>query len=207
MTVVICVAFALMCVFYLVFERMKGAPYDNRPLRITVKCAATSMAVLVALLGCLKNGTAPHWIILAGLIAGTVADGVLCVNFVVGGGIFALGHILYITAFLSMRPPAWYSYLILLALLSIAAAGFIRFRKRLGHRAPFFCGYAAVISVMVACSSAQYPVCFIGALLFALSDSLLGYLMVTRDRVKLDYISLGAYYLGQFLLGLGVFLT
>ena len=33
---------------------------------------------------------------------------------------------------------------------------------------------------------------------------LLGYLMVDRRHMALDYISLGAYYLGQFLLALGV---
>ena len=206
MTVVICIAFALMCVFYLIFERMKFASGSGRAPRIAVKCAATSMAVIVALLGCLKSGTAPHWIMLMGLIAGTVADGVLCVNFVAGGGVFALGHALYITAFLMMRRPGWYSWLILLAMLGLTAAAFIRFRKGLGRRSPHFIAYAAFLSLMVACSSAQYPVYFIGALLFAFSDCLLGYQMMTRHRVKMSYISLGAYYLGQFLLGLGVFL-
>ena len=95
MIYVICLAFAFMCVFYLAFQRMKGTPRNNRPLHIAVKCAATAMAVLVALLGCLKNGTTAHWVLLAGLIACAIADGVLCVHFLAGGAIFALADVAF----------------------------------------------------------------------------------------------------------------
>lgn len=205
MTYIICLAFAFMCIFYLMFQRMKGTPRNNRPLHIAVKCAATSMAVLVALLGCLKTGTAAHWVLLAGLVACAIADGVLCVHFLAGGAIFALGHVLYMASFVIMHRPNWFSLLLFLALMGLTTSAFTRFRPRIGRRAPFFYAYATILSVMVALAAAQYPLYFAGALLFAFSDGLLGYLLVDRNHVRLDYISLGAYYLGQFLLGLAVY--
>ena len=91
-----------------------------------------------------------------------------------------------------------------LALMGFATAAFTRFRQRIGRRYAFFYAYATALSMMVSLAAAQRPLFFAGALLFAFSDALLGYLMVDRRHMALDYISLGAYYLGQFLLALGV---
>ena len=200
----VCAAFALMTAFYLAYQRIKTAPGHSRARGIVCKCAATSMAVLVAFLGCLQNGVAAHWVLLAGLIACTVADGVLNVRFMAGGAVFALGHILYMIAFCLMRMPTWRSVLLLLCMMGLATAGFTRFKRQIGRRAPFFYAYATALSMMVSLAAAQRPLFFAGALLFAFSDALLGYLMVDRRHMALDYISLGAYYLGQFLLALGV---
>ena len=206
MVYAVCAAFACMCVFYLIFQRMKRTPGQSKGLHIAVKCAATSMAALVALLGCLQNGIAAHWVLLAGLVVCVIADGVLCVHFMAGGAVFALGHVLYMAAFCLMHRPTWRSVLLLLALMGLATAACFRFRGRIGRRYPFFYAYATVLSVMVSLAAAQAPLYFAGALLFAFSDGLLGYLLVDRGHVRLDYISLGAYYLGQFLLGLAALL-
>ena len=112
-------AFLLMVVFYLAYQRIKTAPGHSKALACAVKCAATAMAAAVALLGCLQNGTAAHWVLLAGLTACAVADGVLCCNFMAGGAIFALGHILYMASFCLMHRPDWRSVLLLLALMGL----------------------------------------------------------------------------------------
>lgn len=197
-------AFALMCFFYLTYQRVKVQPGHRRGLALILKCAATSMAALVAFLGCLQNGIAAHWVLLAGLIACTVADGVLTVRFLAGGALFALGHLLYMVSFCLMHKPDMRSVLLLLVLMGFATAAFTRFRSRIGRRYPFFYAYATVLSLMVALAAAQTPLYFAGALLFAFSDALLGYLMVDRNHVRLDYVSLGTYYLGQFLLALAI---
>ena len=197
-------AFFLMGIFYLCFQRVKQTPGHSKAFACALKCAATAMAVLVALLGCLRNGTAAHWVLLAGLVACTVADGVLCYRFMTGGAIFALGHILYMLSFCLMRMPTWRSVILLLALMGLATAGFTRFRQRIGRRYPFFYAYATVLCLMVSLAASQQPLYFTGALLFALSDALLGYLMVDRGHTTLDWISLAVYYLGQFTLALAV---
>ncbi len=207
MTFAIGTAFLLMCVFYLLYQRMKRTPGTSKALQIAVKCAATAMAAVAALVGCLQNGTPAHWVLLAGLVACTAADGILCVHFMAGGTAFALGHVLYMTAFCLMRRPDWHSLILFLCLASLAAAVFIRFRRRIGPRLPFLCAYAAVLIMMVTLASAQAPLYFSGALLFALSDALLGWLLTGGSQVWLDYLSLGTYYLGQFLLGLAVIVS
>ena len=195
-----------MVFFYLTFPRLKLSSDGRQGLPIAVKCAATAMAALGALLGCLRHGSAAHWVLLAGLVACAVADGVLCVRLIPGGAVFALGHVLYMAAFCMMRRPDGRSAAVFLCLMALAAAGITRFRGRIGRGAVLFYAYAAVLSLMTALAAVQAPLYFAGALLFAVSDGLLGYLMVSRGHTRLDYVSLGTYYLGQFLLGLAVFL-
>ena len=77
-------AFAVMIVCYLAFQRIKTIPGHSKALSITAKCAATAMAVVAALIGCIKNPQPAYWIILAGLVVCTIADGVLCVRFITG---------------------------------------------------------------------------------------------------------------------------
>lgn len=204
MGIAIGLAFAAMCLFYLAFQRLKRTPGCPKGVQIAVKCAATGMAALVALLGCLRDGSAAHWVLLAGLVACTVADGVLCVRFIAGGAIFALGHALYMVAFCLMRGPDWRSAAVFVFLMGLASAGLARFGRDIGRGRGLLYAYAAVLSMMVALAAVQAPLYFAGALLFALSDALLGYLAVKPGHDALDYVSLGTYYLGQFLLGLAV---
>ena len=198
-------AFAVMIGCYLAFQKIKTLPGHSKAQSITVKCAATAMAVVVALLGCIRNPQPAHWIILAGLIVCTIADGVLCVQFITGGALFGFGHILYIIGFCVMHRPTWASLILFAALMGLATAFFSRYRKRIGHRLPLVLGYATLLCLMVSMALPQKPLFFAGALLFAASDALLAYLTVDRNHMWLDYISLGAYYLGQFLLALAIF--
>ena len=197
-------AFAAMCCLYLIYQRIKRDGRHGLKQQIGVKCAATGMAVLVALIGCLKRGNAADWVLLAGLTACAIADGVLCVRFIPGGALFAAGHILYMVSFCMMRSPQWRCGIVFLCLTGLAAAGLTRFRKQLGgHAVLFFC-YAVVLSLMVALASVQTPLIIAGAVLFAVSDGMLACLLAGQKSVALDYISLGLYYLGQFLLGVSI---
>ena len=90
MTYAVAAAFAVMCVCYAWFQRIKRTPGHSRTLEIAVKCGATAMAVLVAGLGAMAHGTTAGWLMLAGLAVCAAADGVLCVYFVPGGALFAL---------------------------------------------------------------------------------------------------------------------
>ena len=65
--------------------------------------------------------------------------------------------------------------------------------------------YATVLCVMVALAAAQRPMFLAGAALFAFSDATLAYLGMMEHRSRrLDNISLGAYFTGQFLLALAL---
>lgn len=197
-------AFVVMCACYVCFQRIKRTSGHSRALKIGMKCAATAMAVLVALMGALRYHTASGWLMLAGLTACMAADGVLCLRFVPGAALFALGHVLYMIAFCMMQLPTWASVAVFTGLLVIVGYGFVRFREKIGSRMQGFGAYAMVLCVMAAMAAAQKPLYFAGALLFVFSDATLCYLLLGYKNDRLDNVSLGAYYLGQFLLALGV---
>lgn len=198
-------AFAAMCAFFLTYQRLKLRKERGMKLQIAVKCAATAMAALVALTGCIRNGSPAKWVLLAGLIACTVADGVLCVHFVAGGAVFALGHILYMISFCMTRRPGWRSAIVFLCMAGTAAAGLAWFRARFGRAALLCFAYAVILSLMVSLAVNQSRLFFFGAVLFAVSDGMLAYLLVRGENRSLDYASLALYYSGQFLLGLAVY--
>lgn len=201
---IVWIAFAVMCFLYLAFQRIKKLDGHSRTTEIALKCGATAMAALVALLGCLKSGLPAHWVILAGLIVCTIADGVLCVRFIEGGAIFVLGHILYMVAFCLMRRPNWQCAIVFLCLLGLTVAALTRIRSLLGSKYVLILAYAMILCLMVSLASIQAPLFFVGAVLFAVSDILLGCLSFARWKTQMDYFSLGLYYLGQFLIGLAV---
>ena len=165
------------------------------------------MAALVALLGCLKSGIPAHWLVLAGLVVCSIADGVLCVHFIAGGATFVLGHILYMVAFCMMKSPNWQCAIVFLCLMGLPIVAMTRVRSVLGSKYVLILVYATILCLMVALASIQAPLFLAGAILFAVSDVLLGCLSFTRWKKQMDYISLAMYYLGQFLLGLAVFLN
>ena len=114
---VICAAFIAMIGFYGAFQRLKRQPKRRKALTIACKCAATGMAVLVGVLGAARSGLPSNWVMTAGLIACMLADGLLCVRFMVGGAVFAVGHLLYIIAFCMMNRPGWGSLALFIALI------------------------------------------------------------------------------------------
>lgn len=201
---IVWIAFAVMCILYLAFQHIKNTNGHSRTMEIAIKCGATAMAALVALFGCLNSGLPAHWVILAGLIVCTIADGVLCVRFIEGGAIFVLGHVLYMVAFCLMRRPSWQCAIVFLCLMGLSIAALTRVRAMLGSKYVLILAYAMILCLMVALASVQAPLFFAGAVLFAVSDILLGCLSFARWKTQMDYISLAMYYLGQFLIGLAV---
>ena len=199
-------AFIAMIGFYGAFQHLKHQPKRRRALTIFCKCAATGMAVLVGILGAARSGLPSNWVMAAGLIACMLADGLLCVNFMAGGTAFALGHILYITAFCMMNRPGWSSLALFAALMLLATGLFARFRERVDPKRFFPAyAYATVLCVMVALAAAQRPLFLAGAVLFAFSDATLACLSMMKQKSRrLDNISLGAYFTAQFLLALAL---
>ena len=198
-------AFAAMICFYLYYQHFKHRGGSGRVKRIAVKCSATLMAAAVCLIGAIDSGLPAHWVLFAGLIVCAIADGVLCVHFMLGAGTFAIGHAVYIIGFSMMHLPSWGSMAVFACMLMGITLLIKRWKKRMGRRAPLFLGYGVMLCLMTAVSAGQAPLFFAGGLLFAISDALLAYQLFDRRNIKIDYVSLGCYYLGQFLIGLAVF--
>lgn len=199
-------AFVVMAACYVSYQSMKHVPRRSRMPGLLFKCCATLMAALVCLLGALQAGGTAQWLLFAGLIACMTADGVLGVNFMAGTAAFGLGHILYMIAFCVNKAPSWGSLLVFVLAMSVLTALFLRWKAFIGRRLPAFYAYGTLLCAMLALAFSQSPLLFAGAALFAFSDGTLAYLIFVKRNARLDYVSLAAYYLGQFLIGLSVFL-
>ena len=205
MRYIVWAAFFAMVGFYLYYQRFKNQPGNGLVKRIAIKCASTLMGALVCLLGTLQNGIAANWVVFAGILVCAAADGILCVHFMLGAGTIAIGHVLFIIGFSMMKLPGWGSVLVFICMVAGITLLCNRWKRRMGRRAPMFLGYGVMLCMMTAVSVAQRPLFFAGGLLFAVSDALLAYQLFDRPSVKMDYVSLGCYYLAQFLMGFGVF--
>lgn len=199
-------AFLAMVGLYWYYQRFKNKPGSGLIKRIAVKCSATLMAALVGLVGAIHSGLPAHWLIFAGIVMCAVADGILCLHFMLGAATFAIGHVLYIIGFSMLHLPGWGSLLVFACMLAGFSALCARWKRHMGRRAPLLMGYGMLLALMTAVSAAQQPLLFAGGLLFAVSDALLAYQLFMRTSVKTDYASLGMYYLAQFLMGLAIYI-
>ena len=129
--------------------------------------------------------------------------------FVWGLGSFLITHLLYITLFRRFWPPGRPSTPRLLAMTSIAAfsAGFLSIMKPLGSmRIPVYV-YIGAITGMVLSSlrgkwSTPWVVC--GALLFFVSDSILGFNLFVWELPFRSFLVWPTYYGGQLAVTLGM---
>lgn len=206
MQYIVLAAFMVMVGCYLYYQKFKHKPGSGLKKRIAVKCTATLMAALVALLGAIESGLPAHFVVLCGIVICAIADGVLCAHFMLGAGVFALGHVALIVGFSMMHLPGWGSLLTFICLMMLITFLCEKWKRRMGRRAPMFFGYGIMLCLMTAVSAAQRPLFFAGGLLFAISDGLLAWQLFNRVNLKIDYFSLGCYYLAQFLMALGIFL-
>ena len=139
-----------MICFYLYYQHFKHRGGSGRVKRIAVKCSATLMAAAVCLIGAIDSGLPAHWVLFAGLIVCAIADGVLCVHFMLGAGTFAIGHAVYIIGFSMMHLPSWGSMAVFACMLMGITLLIERWKKRMGRRAPLFLGYGVMLCLMTA---------------------------------------------------------
>jgi len=196
--ITVCLGVMILC--YLVFMRFKRIKDTPVWFVILLKCGATAAAAFIALQAAFLKGSVPVWLIFAGLAVCTAADGVLHVRFIPGGILFGIGHLVYITAFCLMQPNLTVSAVVFPVLAAGGACFLLGPKKRCTERYTLI--YAAVLFSMVALAAGCGLVYGIGAVLFAVSDGLLLVRRDSRHPVLTDYMSLGLYYAGQFLLAL-----
>ncbi|MCU0260991.1 MAG: lysoplasmalogenase [Ilumatobacteraceae bacterium] len=123
--------------------------------------------------------------------------------FLPGLAAFLLGHVAYVIGFVVAAPWEWWRFGVATALLVVAAvaigrrvvAGAVRRDRGLG--APV-AAYVLVISAMVACAAAVGPaIAVVGAVLFFVSDSVLGWRLFVDERSWMPVTVMVTYHLGQ----------
>ena len=179
---------------------------------ILPKCLATWMAVCTALAGILRNkGEEQTGMILAALILFLLADALLELQFFAGMAVFAAGHLLLIIWFAGRGHHTGWN--VLLWALLLAASDWV-FRKELsrGKEHPglyLMILYPAVLMAMVSMAltmpfmlGAEYLWAAAGAVLFGISDLMVGKGFFKKLPGRLDFLALAMYYCGIFCLGM-----
>lgn len=185
-----------------------------RWLQLIIKASGTFMCLSVALGYCAGTSFTDNYavLILTGLCVSLFADIFIEILLPAGGGLFAIAHVAYITAFLLTGITAW--SILAFALLAICVGlVYKKYRLRMPKllRLPV-AGYGLILCVFGALAMPQPFVFFsvrtllaaIGSALFIASDLTLCANLIEKRGFKHQYISLGMYYTGQLLLALSV---
>jgi uncharacterized membrane protein YhhN len=145
------------------------------------------------------------WFVVA-LVLSLVGDVCLLFEerlFLTGLGAFLLGHVAYVIGFVVAEPWEWARFVVAAVALAAAAAVLGRrvvagaARRDAGLAAPVT-AYMLVISAMVACAAAVGPVvAVVGAVLFFVSDTVLGWRLFVEERRWMPVTVMVTYHLGQ----------
>lgn len=187
---------------YKIAERDKSLPKNHITL---LKGGATACAALLALFAAFTGGGAYAYTIAIGLFICAIADMVLETHFVPGMGVFALGHVAYIVAFLQKGALNLYSIIIYAVMVVVTYFVSKSLKNKTKENIAPYVGYANIILLMLALSIFVNPLAFIGALFFAVSDSMIAYRLVFGPAKFNDYLCITLYYLGQYLIALSAF--
>lgn len=195
----------------------RRAEYVTKPLTMVVLTAA-ALAIAHA-------QHAPAYLVVtmtAALVLSLIGDVFLMLpedsasadrNFVLGLGAFLLAHVAFIAAFVRLHAHGGYAISFVLTGLVLAGALFATVGLRVRNAAaeedaalaiPVF-AYVTVISLMVVAAWWTGDLRVIpGALLFAVSDAMIGWTRFVRKDWELDVPIIVTYHLAQILLVLGL---
>jgi uncharacterized membrane protein YhhN len=167
---------------------------------------------LIALLLLLKPNNAYNRLIFTGFIFSLFGDVFLLKivdNFILGLASFLIAHVFYIFAFLKRNAYAKWLISIPFYLLALGLSGF--FYPYLGELMFPVYAYIFVIMTMVWRSFAQITynkwafLAFLGAVLFAFSDSCIAFNKFYKPFEYASLITITSYWAGQFLIFLSTF--
>lgn len=184
--------------------------FGRRDAERWLKPGALVALIGVALsLGALDTSVG-RWILVA-LVCSLAGDVLLLGDaersFIRGLASFLLGHLAYVVAFLLLAPPTW-SPVVALVLVALVIVGRRVFLGARAQGGPVLGGavaaYMAVIGTMAALGvSLGRPVLGAGALLFLVSDAVLGWDRFVARQPWARVVVMTTYHLGQLLIVIG----
>ena len=169
------------------------------------KIVPTTLCALLALAGALHTGQAWAWLLFAGLSVCIAADWLLEFHFLAGMGAFALAHLCYCSGYLLAGPFRTEAILIFAVLFGSLLVVYSRIHRNLEH-APLILCYACILCVMASLACTRSPLLMAGALLFVISDTMIGLRMALKIEKRIySAMVMLTYYLAQFLIALSAF--
>ena len=167
------------------------------------------IAGIINLIYCIKNKANlkfPKWMIVA-LTCAMLGDILLVLNFYLGTAVFAIGHIFYFVSYcmlekINRRDLICGISIFAFALSVILFTPFLDFRSNLMK--VVCCVYGKAVSNLLKEKNSTNKTIAIGSILFFISDFML-MLDMFGNIPGTNYLCLGTYYPGQFILALSLF--
>ena len=189
---------------------------NRRAAELTLKAIPTLLCAVFAVWACL-DGSADRYAVLVfmGLMVCTAGDVVLGIRFAVGGVLFLLGHVCYISAFLSQQTLSVWNLLVFAVMLSCLWLFCQRYRPLIKSKLISYgiLLYSAALAVVL-CLSLPLPfaaisqrsvLAAVGAVLFVISDMGVCHGILIDTSESFSFRMLGVYYLAQLCLALSAF--
>lgn len=200
------IAFAGMALFYWIYTHGTFPP--NKSGRhesyqaLTFKGLATLCTALLGTYGFFHTPSLPHFFLTAGLWICTVADVALGIHFMLGMGLFGLGHIFFSLGFGLETPPNLFSLAAFAAFSGGCLGALPWLKKHLKEQSVWpYLAYGLMLGIMLSLALNQTPLLLAGAMLFVASDLLLAGRVIAHIRSGwYSRLSLALYYLAQFFL-------
>ena len=185
----------------------------NKTASILLKACGTLFALILAIIGHIKNPGYGSLLIIIAITLGMLGDILLEYKAPLGVIAFFLGNVFYILLLFLDSQQNISFLLILFSILFFLYTVFQPYMKSLGKAMFLLLPYAILVSSMAAASipfliqNTPHRLLFgFGTFLFAISDYLLAYRVVTNANSSFHQISLSVYYLAQLMIGLSVYL-
>ncbi len=163
-----------------------------------------------------SEGSWKGWVLFAGLVFAMAGDIFLIDFFVLGAGLFAVGHIFFLVYFCLIQKYSLLDILLTVGLIIPSILLICLYPNfSFDGMLPLVIVYALVISCMLAKGIGNYIVkrntssliTMLGAILFFLSDLMLLFYVFGGNILVFDMICLYTYYPAEFLLGISVLLN
>lgn len=204
------------------FLRIKHVGGDDTAKAMSVKAACTLSIIIPALVstagaagGTAKIGGFCGILITAGLIFGLTGDIVICRRegggFICGMLYFAVGHLCYIGAFFSRSRHLFLGMAVFAAVILLLLVFAWRRKLHLGKMLVPVAAYCGIITGMLSLaltlpfSAERGWISAVGAILFAVSDAIVGYGAYGCPKSRaLDTFGLYCYFIGQSLFAVSI---
>lgn len=203
---VICIPVMLGCMSM----HFKLKEWEKKPWNIIPKCLCTWMVVSTGILGIRVTGNQQEmetrWILVA-LILFLLADALLEVQFLVGMAVFGIGHGSLIFWFLKKANLDWKCLILWIVLWGLALLLFRKESQQAKTNPKLYLmtlypgvlmGMTSIAVMLPAQLGREYLFAAIGAVLFSISDMMVGKGFFKKLSKPADYTALSLYYSGIF---------
>ena len=199
--------FVLMAVTdYLYLSQGNAYVFKTLASLVFVVCGFVNVLIMVKN-KLLKNKR--FYILLAiGLVFAMVGDVLLIDCFEIGAASFAIGHVFYFLSYLSLKKFTWLDALLALGVIGVSLLVVLLAPLNFQGMMPLIIVYAVVISVMLSKSISLFwgknkkiaIICFVGSLMFFLSDMFLMFAMFSEMGYIMNILCLAFYYPAEIIL-------